>query len=156
MDPWVMNRPEAALPDTPVPPHTVLISITEPGRKAALPDQFVTCAAILRQEFDDLDSRHQGSTGPIVGASRNPKWFNVGQAREMAAFLTEHRGKNIIVHCAAGVSRSGAVVETILEAFPEYSDEGWPRHPNGHVRSFLKRALGLVPLGAQAFPAEVA
>ncbi len=79
----------------------------------------------------------------------NAELFTRQHAAQVSRFARKHRGKNIMVHCAAGISRSGAVVEALLQAFPEYEDKGWPRHPNGHVKSLMKRALGLVPIGAE-------
>ena len=121
---------------------TVCISITEPNRasgKARLPKGF---ADILRLEFQDYDTLTPGHHGPATAVL-----FDARMAARVARFIRKHRGKNILVHCAAGISRSGAIAEAIAQAFPEYEDRGWPRHPNGLVRSLMKRALGLVPLG---------
>ena len=114
----------------------VCISITEPGRVARLPKGF---AAVLRLGFQDYDSRHPHPDSAVL--------FDARMAAQLVRFARKHRGSNIVVHCAAGISRSGAVVEALLEAFREYEDCGWPRYPNGHVKTILKRALGLVPIG---------
>lgn len=154
--PWVANRPERELERFPLedPAGTVLISISAPLVTVGLPNHFVGLHAILRLGFHDVDSKHLGAKGPILGCEWPLVWFSEIQAKEAAEFILEHRGKNILVHCAAGVSRSGAFVEAILEAFPEYLDGGWARHPNGHVKALLKRALGLVPLGAEVALSE--
>ena len=116
---------------------TVCVSITEPGRKARLTGKgFVD---ILRLGFQDYDSMRPHPDSAVL--------FDVNMAARLARFLRKYRGHNIVVHCAAGISRSGAVAETVLAAFPEYVDRGWMRHPNGLVVTLLKRALGLVPLG---------
>ena len=94
---------------------------------------------VLRLEFQDYDGLRKHPADAVL--------FTVKQAAQIQRFARKHRGRNILVHCAAGISRSGAVVEALLEAFPEYEDRGWPRHPNGHVKSIMKRALGLTPLG---------
>lgn len=128
---WAKARPNRR--------RTVIVSITEPGRKAKLPKGWHD---MLRLAFQDYDPMTRGHVGPA-----NAVVFTPTMAARLARFARKHRGANIVVHCAAGISRSGAVVEALLEAFPEYEDRGWQRHPNTHVKVLLKRALGLVPLG---------
>jgi predicted protein tyrosine phosphatase len=156
--PWIANRGEGWVEQYTPEPETVCISITEPigpnlRRDAArLPKGFVD---VLRLQFQDYDPI--GPTNPdgsiLLSEGRkcplNAVLMSKSQAAQVARFARKHRGRNILVHCAAGISRSGAVVDALLEAFPEYEDKGWPRHPNGHVRSAMKRALGLVPIGAE-------
>ena len=117
-------------------PNTVMISITG-GHDANV---HFKGDDILRLRFDDVEKDIQSY-----------KTITYIQARELANYLTENRGKNFIVHCAAGISRSGAVCEVVLQAFPEYEDHGDPRlrWPNPTVVSLLKRELGLVPIGAE-------
>src|SRR6186713_2632158 len=124
MSPWVANLPEEAvtgedLGQRPtlgtVADHclpslsTAVISITEPGRFAKIPAGF---AAVLRLKFQDYEDTRKHPDSAVL--------FHPRQAEQVARFLNEHRGKNILVHCAAGVSRSGAVADVVLEAFPEY------------------------------------
>ncbi len=109
-----------------------MISITDPGREAPLGRGF---ADILRQQFVDQDPEEAGTEEGL---------FSSEQAREMADFLSRHRGKNILVHCGAGISRSGAVAETVLATFHEYEDRGWARSPNERVKDLLMKALGAV------------
>ncbi len=145
--PWIANRGEAYVEQMlRAPDNTVCISITEPNRpeKARLPKGF---AAILRLEFQDYDQSFADGTPRKHPAGA--VFMSKTQAARIARFARKHRGQNILVHCAAGISRSGAVVEALLEAFQEYEDRGWPRHPNNHVKTLLKRALGLVPIGAE-------
>jgi predicted protein tyrosine phosphatase len=131
--PWIANKAEDAFDYLVVQPHTVCVSITEPGRDAEIPAGFV---ATLRLHFEDVEHDDYRDA------------FNWKHAWELATFARTFRGYNFYIHCAAGLSRSGAVAEVLLEAFPEYEDRGWPRMPNGRVRAILKRAMGLVPLGA--------
>lgn len=116
--------------------RTVVVSITEPGRKAKLPKGWHN---VLRLGFQDYDSLRRHPESAVL--------FTPTMAARLARFARKHRGCNFVVHCAAGISRSGGVVEALLEAFPEYEDRGWTRHANGHVKTLLKRALGLVPIG---------
>ena len=140
--PWLANKGEAAVELSVPEPDTVCVSITEPigeerrREPARLPKGFVD---VLRLEFQDFDGLRKHPPDAVL--------FTVRQAAQIQRFARKHRGRNILVHCAAGISRSGAIVEALLEAFPEYEDRGWPRHPNGHVKSIMKRALGLTPLG---------
>lgn len=142
--PWVANRGEGWVEQWTPDPGTVCVSITEPigpgkrRERARLPKGFVD---VLRMEFQDYDS--------LRLHPKDAQLFTPTQAAQIARFVRKHRGLNILVHCAAGISRSGAIVEALLQAFPEYEDKGWPRHPNGHVKSLMKRALGLVPLGVE-------
>ena len=127
---------------------TVCISITEPLResgKARLPKGF---ADVLRLEFQDYDSERKHPDSAVL--------FDVRMAARVSRFARKHRGKNILVHCAAGISRSGAIVEALLLAFPEYEDKGWTRYPNGLVKRLMMRALGLVPAGADQEAATLA
>ena len=141
--PWVANRPlrEAVAwePDG----ETVCVSITDPGDEARLPEFL----AVHRECFEDWDSEPMES-GVVRKYPDTAVLMMGGQAKRIADFVTEHRGRNILVHCHAGVSRSAGVVEAILAAFPEYEDRGYPRHPNGRVKSLMTRALGVVPIGA--------
>jgi len=143
--PWIANFGEGYVEHLTPDAGTVIISITEPGRKARLPKGYED---VLRLEFQDYDPSFSARV------PENAVLFTRQMAAQASRFARRHResGKNIVVHCAAGVSRSGAVVEALLQAFPEYEDRGWPRFPNGYVRSMMKRALGLVPLGFDGEP----
>lgn len=147
--PWIRNVSEATArqwePDT----DTVCISITEPGRFADLREGWADRPLRLKfHDFDPVTLKAHGGTVPVRDGKAFVS-FHPRQAAHIVDYVTKHRGKNILVHCHAGISRSGAVVDAILQAFPEYEDQGWPRHPNGHVRSLMKRALGLVPIGVE-------
>lgn len=155
--PWILNAGEGWVEKYDPEPNTVCISITEPlepgnilkrQHPAKLRSGWVD---ILRLEFQDYDPIKliPGSDliNPQVKIPENAVLYTSTQAARVSRFLRKHRGKNIVVHCAAGVSRSAGIVVAALEAFPEYEDKGWIRHPNNHVRTLTKRALGLVPIG---------
>lgn len=137
--PWIANVSEAYASGILNPSDMVCISITNPGRIASLPD----FKDLMRVQFHDYDGESEYPSDAVL--------FGVHESIRIASFAKWHRHYqcNILVHCAAGVSRSGAIVEALLEAFPEYEDAGWIRHPNGRVKSLMKRALGLVPIGAE-------
>jgi predicted protein tyrosine phosphatase len=128
MRPWIANRSQLWVNSNPAPDRCALISITQPGGRTHIPEGYVD---VLRLEFEDFGS-------PVAGS------FNEAQAVTVAEFALKHRGENILIHCGAGRSRSGAVVEVLLRAFPEYQDAGEGRAPNPHVSSLLERALAAV------------
>jgi predicted protein tyrosine phosphatase len=131
--PWIANRAEAWVLANAPPEGAVLISITDTGREAALPSGYLE---VLRLQFHDCDPEAQP-----LGPEAAP--FRQEQAERIWRFARRHRGRNIVVHCLAGVSRSRAVVEALLRTFPEYEDRGDESHtPNGLVLRFL---LGPAP-----------
>jgi predicted protein tyrosine phosphatase len=153
---WVCHASEDWAEKYDPEPGTVCISITEP----LFPRGMRTCGPaklrsgfedVLRLEFQDYDPIKLIPDSTLINPQHkfpdDAVVMSEEQAAELAAYLLKHRGKNILVHCAAGISRSGAVAEVVLQAFPEYEDAGDPtrRWPNNHVRTLLKRALGLVP-----------
>jgi len=61
---------------------------------------------VLTLDFDDVESKEQG------------KIFTDEMARDVVNFIIKHKDKEfIIVHCAAGISRSGAVAQFINDYF---------------------------------------
>jgi predicted protein tyrosine phosphatase len=126
--PWTANRAESWVQANPPPEGAVLISITDPGREAAFPSGYLD---VLRLQFQDCDPGAQ-----TLGPEAVP--LHPEQAERIWLFARRHRGRNIVVHCAAGVSRSRAVVEALLRTFPEYEDRGDESHtPNRHVLRLL-------------------
>lgn len=135
--PFVANRSRLAAEHWEFTPNTVCISITDPDSpNAKLSEGFWET---IRLKFHDVERMEDfNKCAPVTEE----------QIKDIADFILKHRGRNILVHCEAGVSRSGGVAEAILDTFPEYRDEGWDRAANGLVKSLLKRALGNVPIGA--------
>jgi predicted protein tyrosine phosphatase len=130
--PWVANRSEAWAQANAPPEDAVLISITDPGREAAVPTGYLD---VLRLAFHDCDPE-AAALGPEAVPMR------LEQADRVWLFARKHRGRNIVVHCAAGVSRSRAVVEALLRTFPEYEDRGDKSHTPNRL---VLRLLGPAP-----------
>jgi predicted protein tyrosine phosphatase len=147
--PWIANRPEYAIRDSFPAPGCAIISITEARRDPKDLPRLPGYDSILRLTFDDFDPIVHRLEGIImgVGPAEEAVTFTREHAKAIVAFVDANKDKNLIVHCAAGISRSGAVVEALLQAHPEYEDKGWARKPNGHILSWMKRELGLVPIG---------
>jgi predicted protein tyrosine phosphatase len=136
---WVMHLSRAGACHFNPEMDTVFISITDPdSQEAELCSSMSNRVPIHRVQFDDCEHTTIGYT--------RMSWE---QAQAMAKFILACRGRNIVVHCEAGISRSAAVAEAIAETFPEYKLVQGISYPNGHVKSLLKRALGNVPVGAE-------
>lgn len=140
--PWIANVSQAAAESHVPQPGTVCISITKDG-EAKLRNGY---DAILRLNFGDIDPiRHT----PMPEAG---KVFSKRDAERIERFAKKWAGRNFLVHCHAGISRSGAVANALIahwkaEGIHQYEDRGWDRFPNTHVLTVLKRQLGLVPFG---------
>ena len=84
-----------------LPPNFVMISINE-EHSPPVPLSFSATDRVLRVHFTDItaDEKDKGVTyRPIQDQD----------AHAIIKFVKEHKDKNFIVHCAAGVSRSSAV-----------------------------------------------
>lgn len=62
---------------------------------------------------------------------------------KLAAILTsaKNKNRNIVAHCHAGISRSGAVVE--VATMMGFQDIGRSRNPNKVLKEKLRKALGI-------------
>lgn len=90
--------------------------------------------------FDDIDQDID-----------DPKWglikaFSIEQAKELVDFIDKQKDKeSCIVHCAAGISRSGAVGTFVNDYFREDWEEFKRQNPyispNGLVLSLLNRVV---------------
>ena len=97
--------------------------------------------------FDDVDE--SGTVGMWQGISKDRalKSFSEEQAVEVIDFLENQRNGDIcLIHCLAGISRSGAVVVFVNDYFGTESYQEFMRRnpmiqPNGKVLQLLKREL---------------
>jgi predicted protein tyrosine phosphatase len=75
------------------------------------------------------------------------KAFNLDQANEILDFILKNEGKDLIVHCYAGVSRSSAVGEFYWEmlggSYKELNENFKNILPNGRVLTYLRMAAAL-------------
>ena len=95
--------------------NKILISITDVGYSAKIKNDS-EWAAIYRFQFEDVEEEEIYSI--YKKEDILPDWAQIIseiQAEEIAKILSFSMGKNnIIVHCSAGVSRSGAITEAGL------------------------------------------
>lgn len=122
---------------------TFLIQISDVGYNnpiAKYEDHFVDR---IQLNFDDTEDENE------VHA------INDAQAEMIAEFLqkAKRRNANVIVHCHAGICRSGAVVEAAMSI--GYSDvEGRQRIPNSLVKRKVMQHLGTYITPATSMFAE--
>lgn len=75
---------------------------------------------------------------------RGPNTISLQDAESLAGVIRTayERGNNIVVHCHAGICRSGAVTEVcVMYGFDDVDDRY--RQPNLLVKNMLKQCLGL-------------
>lgn len=116
------------------PKNAVLIQITDPGYLRPVPyykDKFIK---VFHYEFHDIDDSYNGDLELIP--------FNQEMAHEILSimeFCLYHK-YDLIVHCHAGLCRSGAIAEVgIMMGFEEVHDN---RLPNVLVKTMLLKELG--------------
>jgi rhodanese-related sulfurtransferase len=116
------------------PERDVLIQISDPP---AMPPQPHYRFALVHQFwFDDTEA----DTGP-----HGEVGITVAQANQIADILSHAlaEGRNVIVHCHAGLCRSGGVAQA-GEAMG-FAPGGRRQVPNILVKHRIMRALGLLP-----------
>jgi len=95
--------------------------------------------SVLRLWFDDVETDLEVSpTNPQTCSA-----FTGEQAKRVFDFIKENAHKNFIVHCSAGISRSGAVGTFILDYLmgdKDHFKKTNPHiHPNGHISRLLNK-----------------
>jgi len=96
----------------PPSPMYGVISITDPGRQANIPEGW---GSVLRLKFDDVEEAEPFR--PYGGSKDWP--FDKDDARRIVDWLNVNVSKlsGIYVHCWGGISRSAAVAKFIAEKY---------------------------------------
>lgn len=132
-------------------PH-ILISISSPGSEGAILPDNPQRLEVLRLQFHDIvheDFIRAGVDPEDLGMkflrqyNVEPTFFSEENANAIAELLERHPGKQVIVNCEAGISRSAAVAAAISLATTG-DDHFYFRNyfPNKQVYSMLARRLG--------------
>lgn len=134
---WIVNCSRAAVKygdHFHEPGKTWLIQISDcdnyPGAKFVEPQ--LEFGQVLQLRFDDTENES------------HPNAMNQHEAEMIAEFLKSalEQNQNVVVHCVAGICRSGAVVEVgIMLGF---MDRFVHRIPNQLVKQKLRRELNIL------------
>ena len=119
--------------------HTIVISITDPGKPEAKIDPDVK--DILRLTFEDVEP----GVWKAIGVSLPSNAFSPYQAKQIYEFWRGYNNSDVstlLVHCEAGVSRSAGVAKVLAEVsgIPLYEETS---HCNRHVENLLRAAFSL-------------
>jgi protein tyrosine/serine phosphatase len=97
---------------------------------------------VLNLEFDDVES------DVALDGTNQYTAFSEEQAREVVEFIDKNKNKTFLIHCLAGISRSGAVGRFLYDYYPwvdrEWFDVNVKRRiqPNQRVYNELKKVYG--------------
>ena len=132
--PWIENVAAADIPTGfhhDVGPNSMLISITDPaGWRPEAKHDFKE-----RHDFEFLDAEDEDGFPDEAKISD-------AQAEQIVALLQQalENRMNVVVHCMAGICRSGAVVE--VGVMMGFTDCEKYRQPNLRVKHKLMKQLG--------------
>lgn len=81
---------------------------------------------------------------------------NDNELKMIVDFINKHKEKSVfMVHCSAGISRSGAVATFLYDKFLSEIDKEQFRRENKYIRPnlyILNRLKSLLPAGAELLP----
>ena len=111
---------------------TVLISISDPDQQPPIP--YYSFKTSLYLDFLDLEENQMPEAESLK--------ISYEDAEKIIKFLQDalDNGYNVVVHCTAGVCRSGAVAE--VGTMMGFRDTGTYRQPNLMVKRYLMKVLG--------------
>ncbi|MFW6377147.1 MAG: hypothetical protein ACOCZ5_00740 [bacterium] len=97
---------------------------------------------VLILHFDDVSK--DGEPSPTN--DKNTRAFNDEDADRIIEFIQKNEDKvGVLIHCAAGISRSGAVGQFLVNYFEEDMDEFFRQNyrviPNAHILSKLNSRM---------------
>lgn len=115
--------------------NTILIQITDPAMEPPIPSK--NFHSVFQYEFLDIDDSDIEKDGNMEEFA-----INDNQANELVELLrfAQEKELNVIVHCHAGVCRSGAVVE--VAEMMGFQPTNRFRAPNLRVKHRMMKALG--------------
>lgn len=135
------------------PSPWIHIAITDPAPGYHHPlNRCPRKADVLRLRFSDVTPQDFESNPAFKRFEAG--LFNADQAGQIIAFLDEYRnaGVDVMVNCGAGISRSSAVANFVLEYFGSRQEPFAPPHyhPNPHVLQVLREVAARLRSGEPA------
>jgi predicted protein tyrosine phosphatase len=130
--------------------RSLFISINDTGGTNETPYFKQSHPNVLTLFFDDCNEDME-----VVFFDKRPsEWMramNEEQAKQVVDLLNDNRGREFcFVHCAAGISRSGAVGTFVNDYFRQdylaFKKRNPYIHPNSHVLTLLRRTSGEIPV----------
>jgi predicted protein tyrosine phosphatase len=116
----------------------VVISICDPGKRAARLKRPPHCLGVLQLRFHDAEPTSAMSLPPEI------RLMTEKQADQIAKFVTEHKDDigTILVHCEQGMSRSPAVAAAICAGLGDDNTEILNTYqPNQFVYDMAREAF---------------
>ena len=118
-----------------------IISIIDPGEKFLFDEP--TPPNVLQLKFNDLEA-DEYKTDKELAKVEEMGWilFNEGHAQSIINFLNGiNTDKDLIVHCTAGISRSGAIGDFARVKFGIPFGEFILKNPQIQPNSWIRRTL---------------
>ena len=137
--PWIENAAAADIPAKfhhEAGPNSMLIQIADPVFHSSSRPWFPTPKHSFKEihqfEFFDVEEKKNPLAGSITDAD----------AKKLVALLqhAKQNSMNVVVHCVAGLCRSGAVTE--VGVMMGFEDVGRYRNPNLLVKHKMMKVLG--------------
>lgn len=133
-----------------LPSDWVFVSIGNYKPKDSEPHILSECEQVINLNFDDISGYCIWDALPMEEwtpekkeAYKDVYGMSDTDAERLYTFLKKHIGKNVMVHCSAGISRSQGVVRFLTDCYPDIYTETNPDKPcvmpNQYVSSMLKR-----------------
>lgn len=97
----------------------------------------------FKKEHSNVKIMYFGDYGEGWSKEENPYVFTEEQAKELYEFIKENKDKSMaIVHCGAGISRSGAIGTFIYDLYGEQTWEDFQRqNPSIHLNHYVYKLL---------------
>jgi len=124
--------------------NIMLISINDPGKFSYFKEEHLNVKII---HFWDLSEENI----QIMDYKKDEKLFNgifnEKQAKELYKFIVSNKDKDMaLIHCSAGISRSGGIGTFIFDLYGTITWEEFKRKnpyilPNAHILKLLRKEL---------------
>lgn len=101
----------------------------------------------FRNQHNNVKIMYFGDYVPTPDIINNPHLFTSDQAKELYTFIKQNKNKSMaIIHCGAGISRSGAIGTFIQDLYGTSTYDEFKRknpriQPNSHILRLLRQQI---------------